>query len=52
MIEEGLVLRLRRDRVAKAATLDVLPVSSRRGGLLPCIDGTHNELLLDAADEE
>jgi hypothetical protein len=52
MIEEGLVLRLRRERVARTAVLDVLPVSPRRGGLRPGIDGTRNESLLDAADDE
>lgn len=52
MIEEGLVLRLRRELAVKAATLDVLPVSSRRGGLQPAIDGMRNQSLFDAADNE
>ena len=50
MIEEGLVLRLRRERVVKAAALAVLPVSSGRGGLLPGVDGTRNQSMLDASD--
>jgi hypothetical protein len=52
MIEEGLVLRLRRERAVKTAALDVLPVSSRRGGLLPGIDATRNQSMQDAADDE
>jgi hypothetical protein len=52
MIEEGLVLRLRRERAVKANALDVLPVSSRRGGLRPGIDATRNQSMLDAADDE
>lgn len=51
MIEEGLVLRLRRERAVKAAALDDLPLSSRRGGLVPGIDGARNSSMLDAADE-
>jgi hypothetical protein len=50
MIEEGLVLRLRRERAVDAATLDALPVSSRRGGLLPVIDSTRNQSMQGAAD--
>lgn len=50
MIEEGLVLRLRRERAVKAAALAALPVSPGRGGLLPGIDGTRNQSMLDAAD--
>lgn len=52
MIEEGLVLRLRRERAVKAAALGDLPLSSRRGGLRPGLDGTRNESLLDAAADE
>jgi hypothetical protein len=51
MIEEGLALRLRRQRATRARTLADLPVSRRTGGLRPGIDGTSNRALLDAADE-
>ena len=48
MIEEGLILRLRRRRPARK--LADLPVSSKRGGLRPGIDATGNQSLFDAAD--
>jgi Family of unknown function (DUF6364) len=50
MIEEGLVLRLRRRRSRPARKLADLPVSSKRGGLRPGIDVTSNRSLFDAAD--
>lgn len=51
MIEEGLVLRLRRERsTVKAAALAALPVSKARGGLRPGIDSRSNRSMLDAAD--
>jgi hypothetical protein len=50
MIEEGLVLRLRRQRNRSSRKLKDLPVSSCRGGLRPGIDGTSNQSLFDAAD--
>jgi Family of unknown function (DUF6364) len=50
MIEEGLVLRLRRRRSRPARKLADLPVSSKRGGLRPGIDVTSNQSLFDAAD--
>jgi hypothetical protein len=50
MIEEGLVLRLRRERAVKVANLAALPVSRARGGLRPGIDGSSNQSMLDAAD--
>ena len=50
MVEEGLVLRLRRERAVKAAALSALPVSKARGGLRPGIDGSSNRSMLDAAD--
>jgi len=50
MIEEGLVLRLRRRRSRSARKLKDLPISSKRGGLRPGIDGTSNQSLFDAAD--
>lgn len=49
MVEEGLALRLR-GRVKVRGALEELPVSPRRGGLLPGIDGCSNRSLLDAAD--
>lgn len=51
MIEEGLTLRLRRQRAAPAGRLRDLPVSVRRGGLRSGIDGTSNASLFDAAGE-
>jgi Family of unknown function (DUF6364) len=50
MIEEGLVLRLRRRRSRPARKLTDLPVSSKRGGVRSGIDATRNQSLLDAAD--
>jgi hypothetical protein len=51
MIEEGLVLRLRRQRALRTGVLKPLPVSNRRGGLRAGVDGTRNRSLFDAADE-
>ena len=52
MIEEGLVLRLRRQRQSQpAGTLKDLPVSPQRGGLRRGLNGTSNRSLFDAADE-
>jgi hypothetical protein len=52
MIEEGLTLRLRRQKKSKqAGKLADLPISPQRGGLRPGIDGTSNRSLFDAADE-
>lgn len=50
IVEEGLSLRLR-GPVRSRRRLDELPVSSRKGGLLPGIDPLSNESLLDAADD-
>ncbi len=50
MIEEGLVLRLRRQKSRVPRKLDELPVSQRRGGLRSGIDGASNQSLFDAAD--
>jgi hypothetical protein len=50
MIEEGLVLRLRRQKNRASRKFKELPVSQRRGGLCPGIDGTNNQSLFDAAD--
>jgi hypothetical protein len=50
MIEEGLVLRLRRQKSRVPHTIEELPVSKRRGGLRSGIDGTSNQSLFDAAD--
>lgn len=50
MIEEGLVLRLRRQKGRAPRKFTELPVSKRRGGLRPGIDGTSNQSLFDAAD--
>lgn len=50
MIEEGLVLRLRRQQSRIPRTIEELPVSKRRGGLRSGIDGTSNRSLFDAAD--
>ena len=47
--KEGLVLRLR-STAPRGGAMDSLPVSSRRGGLRPGIDGSCNRSLLDAAD--
>ena len=51
MIEEGLVLRLRRQRAPRVGVLKPLPVSKRRGGLRAGVDGASNRSLFDAADE-
>ena len=51
MIDEGLALRLRKQRRADVGGLGVLPVSARRGGLRQGIDATSNRSLFDAADE-
>jgi hypothetical protein len=50
MIEEGLTMRLRRRRTGRVAAPEALPVSTKRGGLRPGIDGTSNRSLFDAAD--
>lgn len=52
LIEEGLALRLRSRRPARAASANLadLPVSKRRGGLRHGIDGTSNRSMFDAAD--
>lgn len=50
MIEEGLVLRLRRQKSRIPRTIEELPVSKRRGGLRSGIDGISNQSLFDAAD--
>ena len=50
MIEEGLVLRLRRGRSQSTRALNPLPVSRRGGGLRNGVDGTSNRSMLDAAD--
>lgn len=55
MVEEGLALRLRAPSAAALqamTSLPRLPVSRRRGGLLPGIDGLSNRSMLDAADDE
>jgi hypothetical protein len=49
MVEEGLVLRLR-SITPRGGDLNALPVSPRRGGLRPGIDGSRNRSLLDATD--
>lgn len=51
MIEEGLALRLRRQRAPSVGALKNLPVSKRQGGLRNGVDGTSNRSLFDAADE-
>ena len=48
-VEEGLVLRPR-STAPHGGTMNPLPVSPRRGGLRPGIDGSCNRSLLDAAD--
>lgn len=50
IIEEGLVLRLRRKRPRSASIPPELPVSRKTGGLRAGIDGASNRSLLDAAD--
>ena len=49
VVEEGLVLRLR-SAAPRGWAMNPLPVSPRRGGLRPGIDGSCNRSLLDAAD--
>lgn len=49
VIEESLSLRLRRRRRARGK-LKALPVSRRKGGLRPGIDGKSNRSLFDVAD--
>jgi hypothetical protein len=51
MIEEGLSLRLRRNKAIPLGVLKELPVSTRRGGFREGIDGTSNRSMFDAADE-
>jgi hypothetical protein len=51
MIEEGLSLRLRRQRAPSKGTLKALPPSARQGGLCSGVNGTSNRSLFDAADE-
>jgi hypothetical protein len=51
LVEEGLVLRLRRDKRPVPGRLKDLPLSSRRGGFVEGIDGTSNRSLRDAADK-
>lgn len=48
LVEEGLVLRLR-STASRGGALNPLPVSPRRGGSQPGIDGSRNCSLLDAA---
>jgi hypothetical protein len=50
MVEEGLTLRLRRQRAPLVGALKDLPVSKRRGGLRNGVDGTSNRSLFDATD--
>lgn len=51
MIEEGLALRMRRQRRQDVGKLSDLPVSPRRGGVRQGIDVASNRSLFDAADE-
>ena len=51
LVEEGLMLRLRRDKRPVSAKLKDLPLSRCRGGFVEGIDGTSNRSLLDAADK-
>ena len=51
MIEEGLALRLRRQRASRVGVLKPLPVSKRGGGLRTGVNGGSNRSLFDAADE-
>jgi hypothetical protein len=50
MIEEGLVLRLRRQKSRAPRKFNELPVSQRRSGMRPGIDAASNQSLFDAAD--
>lgn len=49
LVEEGLVLHLR-STPPRGGAMNPLPVSPRRGGLRPGIDGSRNRSLLNAAD--
>ena len=49
MVEEGLVLRLRAT-LRRGGAVNRLPVSPRRGGFRPGINGSCNRSLLDATD--
>ena len=49
VVEEGLVLRLR-SIPRRGEAMNPLPVSPRRGGLRPGINGSCNRSLLDATD--
>ncbi len=49
VVEEALILRLR-STAPRGGAMNPLPVSPRRGGLRPGIDGSRNRSLLDAAD--
>lgn len=49
VVEEGLVLRLR-STPRRGGAMNPLPVSPRRGGLRPGINGSCNRSLLDATD--
>jgi hypothetical protein len=51
IIEEGLALRLRPERVRRRA-LAPLPVSHCTGGFVPGIDPRNNQSLYDAADAD
>ena len=51
LVEEGLALRLRRNKTPMTAAIKELPLSRRQGGLREGIDGASNQSLLDAADE-
>jgi hypothetical protein len=51
LITEGLRLRLRNAATARPAPLKPLPVSKRRGGFRPGIDGRSNQSMFDAEDE-
>ena len=50
MMEEGLALRLRRQRARLVGALKDLPVSGRSGGFRSGVDGTRNQSLLDATN--
>ncbi len=51
VIEEGLQLRLRAQRVASKAPPARLPVFKGKGGLVGGVDPRSNKSMLDAADE-
>lgn len=50
LIEEGLLLRLRRQRAPARPVC--LPVYRGKGGLRPGLDGLNNKALLDAAERD